>query len=134
MYKSQTRKSHVLECVGVALIPTLVIELSMLAIFAYVCRTEGIPFSPDLTFMAGVGILTLVVSCAAAASDYLEGPGMVPMSPEEEAAKRAEIEADVLARMSGYGWTDCRPGNDTDCYRGTCGHTLEDRVFENPYA
>lgn len=105
MYKTQTRRSHLIEVLLTAVLPPLVIVLMITGTFAFVSHTEGMPFTVDVPFTVGAFLVTLLLSAGAAVCDYLEGPGMVKMSPAEEAAKREEIRVDVEARMAPYDWT-----------------------------
>lgn len=98
MYRYQTRRSFLFDTLLVAFGPAALMTVILTGIFSWVGNSagvEGLPVQFILTFVA----LTLLAGVGSAICHYTQGPRMVKMSPAEEAAKKAEINAEMEARM-----------------------------------
>lgn len=98
MYRNQTRNEMVRDALLVTFMPALIMGGVLIAIFhgvgdAY--NVDGLPWG-FIGLFSGLCLLGGVFSAVQA---WLAGPCTVPMKPAEEAAKRAQIHADMEARM-----------------------------------
>lgn len=102
MYRNQTRAEMTRDALLVALLPALVMGGILVTLFSLVGQ-EYAPNSPLPWGFIGLAVgLTLLAGVGTAVMQFLGGPAHVRLTPAQEAAKKAQIRADVEARMSKY--------------------------------